>query len=572
VLPRRVRELREVLLDVAALRELLEGRPELESDRPARREVASRLLEAQQALGEAIGATYGRGSRWYHLEHWQEELSARQVDILLSAASDATYPEAPRVWNELIVRRQLSSAAAKARRNLVEALLERGAEENLGLSGYPPERAIYESVLKHGGLHRQGADSQWRVGPPPEADPLRLRPAWAAMERWLDEAQDVPRPLRELYLTLESAPYGVKAGLTPLLFVALYVARAGEIVLYERGSYAPLPDMALFERLLTRPEQFALRLSRADGSRLLIYQRLARALAPSALDQPVQPALLAVTLPLLRLMRGLPEYSRQTREVSQLAQQLRSALREARSPDELLFERLPLALGSAPFPANDSEADAQRLHANERRIEAFSAALRTSLQELQEAYPALLRRVFAHIRAAFRLAASDTVAARAELQERHAAIAATTNDAGLRALGVRLETADEGGDAWVESVAALVARRPSELWADGDTRAFEVAIVELGRRFRAAEELALVARDLPAETAVLRIGLANGHGELSRVVRAAPHDPAVARLLDELGQALGRHGSLSTDQRAAALAALLESLLAPQPEREEAPS
>ncbi|HEY7600612.1 MAG TPA: hypothetical protein VH741_11850, partial [Candidatus Limnocylindrales bacterium] len=49
VLPRRVRELRELLLDVAALRGLLDERAELEHDRPARREVAGRLIEAQQA-------------------------------------------------------------------------------------------------------------------------------------------------------------------------------------------------------------------------------------------------------------------------------------------------------------------------------------------------------------------------------------------------------------------------------------------------------------------------------------------------------------------------------------------
>ncbi|NCC32295.1 MAG: hypothetical protein EOM24_09755 [Chloroflexia bacterium] len=53
VVPRRVRELRELLLDVAALRVLLDERPELETDRAARREVAGRLLEAQEAPNSA---------------------------------------------------------------------------------------------------------------------------------------------------------------------------------------------------------------------------------------------------------------------------------------------------------------------------------------------------------------------------------------------------------------------------------------------------------------------------------------------------------------------------------------
>ncbi|NTU79585.1 MAG: hypothetical protein HGA45_09305, partial [Chloroflexales bacterium] len=154
VLPRRVRELREVLLDVAALYGLLDERPELEHDRAARREVAGRLIEAQQALGHVIAEAYGGArSSWFHRQRQRPVLSARQIDELLSEACDTTYPQTPRVWNELIVRRQLSSAAAKARRNLVEAMLGRAGDDLLGLVGFPPERAIYESVLRAGGLH-----------------------------------------------------------------------------------------------------------------------------------------------------------------------------------------------------------------------------------------------------------------------------------------------------------------------------------------------------------------------------------------------------------------------------------
>jgi hypothetical protein len=116
---------------------------------------------------------------------------------------------------------------------------------------------------------------------------------------------------------------------------------------------------------------------------------------------------------------------------------------------------------------------------------------------------------------------------------------------------------------WIESVAALVARRPPELWGDGDLPAFEVAVADLGRRFRTAEELALVASAVPVEASLLRVGLANGHGELSRVLHVTDGDPAVRRLREDLADALGRHAGLTTDQRAAALATVLQTLLEP---------
>ncbi|MEI7768856.1 MAG: hypothetical protein WCI67_02650, partial [Chloroflexales bacterium] len=554
VLPQRVRELRDLLLDVAALRALLDDRAELENDRPARREVAGRLIEAQQSLAHVIVETYGGAhSRWFHRHENQTVASARQIDELLSDAADATYPQTPQVWNELIVRRQLSAAATKARRNLVEAMLDRAGEERLGLAGFPPERAIYESVMRAGGLHRQGDAGGWAFGPPTAADPLRLRPAWDALDRLIAAEAPEPHPLTELFAALEAPPFGVKAGLTPLLFMALYKAREGEIVLYERENYVPIPDMALFERLLTRPQHFAVRLSRADGARREVYRRFAEELAPRALAQPVQPALLTATLPLFRLMRDLPEFSKQTRRISAQAQAFRSALREARAPDQLLFERLPAACALPPFQPAAPADPAQ--------LERFISALRAAMQELQAAYPGLLRDLAERIRAAFRCAAADHAALRAEIHARYSLIADTTGDIQIRGLGVRLETADEAGDAWVESVAALVTKRPPELWADKDIAAFELGIMKLGNQFGAAEDIAVAAQAVPHAAPLLHVGITNGQGEVRRVLHLAPDDPAVQRLSADLSAALGRHLALTADQRAAALAEILQSML-----------
>lgn len=549
VLPQRVRELRNVLLDVAALRHLLEEQPELEHDRPARREVAGRLIEAQQTLAGVMNETYaGRHGRWFYRSQPQPIFSASQIDDLLSHAADATYPQTPRVWNELIVRRQLSSAAAKARRNLIEAMLDHPDQELLGISGYPPERAIYASVLHMSGLHRPNAAGVWEIGPPPDDDPLHLRPAWSALEALLRAEEAEPLPLTSLFARLEAAPFGVKPGLVPLLFMAFYLTRAGEINFYERGSYVPDPDMATFERLLARPEQFGVRLSRAEGVRWQVYQQLAAALAPAALTKPVQPALLAVAIPLLRQYRHLPAYSQQTKRVSRQAQAIRRALREARAPDELLFERLPAACDLPAFRA-DEVLDTQR-------VRDFVSAVLAGMQELQHAYTHLISQITAQIERAFGLRQG-----RAELQARYDLIAERSNDTQLRMLGVRLESASPDGHAWVESIAALLGKRPPEQWGDDDLPRFEDAVAQLGQRFRAAEELAIIAQRVPAEAALLRVGLSNGQHERSRVLHMDQSDPAVARLRNELGDLLQRHQGLTSEQRAAALAALLEGVL-----------
>ena len=553
VLPRKLDQLRTTLLEVASLRGLLERQPELEHDRVARREVAGRLMEAEQILAHLVAETYGgsHGS-WFHLCRARSVNGARELDELLSLACDATYPATPRVWNELIVRRQISAAAARARRNLVEARVERADQPQLGIIGYPPERAIYESLLRQGGLHHPDEHGVWRITPPPPNDPLGLQPAWRAMEQRLELAGEEPLALNELLGMLERAPYGVKAGLAPLLVVALYLVRAGELSFYERGSYLATPDIATFERILARPEPFALRLSRTEGVRLPLYRRLAQALAPRALEQPQQPALLAVVLPLLRLLKSLPEYSRQTRRVSVEAQAIRRALRETRSPDALLFTELPQACGEAPFDTHEA------LESGLARVETFATALRKALQELQEAYPRLIQELTECIRISFGLRSSDI---RAELHARCSAVLAISSDTRLRTLHVRLETADLQGSAWVESVAALVTRRPPEFWSDEELPIATTALGELASRLRAAEELALATRTTTTGVPLIRIGLASGRGEVSRVVNRGDDDPAVGALHAELSAILERHPSLSAEQRAAALVGLLEQLM-----------
>ena len=74
------------------------------------------------------------------------------------------------------------------------------------------------------------------------------------------------------------------------------------------------------------------------------------------------------------------------------------------------------------------------------------------------------------------------------------------------------------GTAWVESIAALVSRKPMEAWSDGDADAFALQMADLGRRFHLTEQIAFAAHRIPAHAPVLRVGIADGRGERSVIV------------------------------------------------------
>ena len=554
VIPERIDLLHDQLLDAAALQHVLATQPELDHDLVARRELVAQVQEAEQALTTTIGQAFGPGaSRWYWRGAATAVSTVRKRDELLSAACDETYHAAPQIWNELIARRQLSSAVAKARRNLIELMLDHADKPALGLEGYPPERAIYETLFRASGLHREDADGVWRFGPPPADDPLKLAPTWERITTFFAASVQAPLPITELYAALEAPPFGIKAGIIPLLVFAVYVTSAGDLALYEHGSFATIPDIALFERMLRQPNHFAIRYTPVTGLRVGVYERLARSLAlnPGQRQRPL--ALLDAVTPLLRFVTHLPAYSKQTRQLSSCAQAVRKVLLETRAPDELLFTQLPQACAVPPFRP-DEAPDAERL-------ESFFRALNGAFDELKAAYPTLRAETGEQIRRAFGATNSELVALRVELVERYQRIGGLTADTTLRAFGVRLETVGSDPAAWVESVAALVARKPLGTWSDGDRSAFVLQLADLGRRFRLIEQLAVIQQTLPAATPVLRVGIADTREERSLVVRTDTHDnPELIR--GSVLEVLTHNGILGREQQIAALAEVLHTLLA----------
>ncbi|RMD83107.1 MAG: hypothetical protein D6823_00495, partial [Chloroflexi bacterium] len=248
----------------------------------------------------------------------------------------------------------------------------------------------------------------------------------------------------------------------------------------------------------------------------------------------------------------LPTYSKQTKQLRPQTQAVRQALREARAPDELLFDLLPLAFDVPPV-SEHTPMSPEQMHT-------FIEQLRQSMRELQEAFPSLRRTILAHTMHVFGLSGDGVVAHRALLQ-RYQRIAAVTNDTQLHALGARLETAVPDGEAWALSVAALVVKRPPDQWHDADVPVFQAAIADLARRFHAAEELSLTAPILPSSARdVMRVGITNGNGEMSRVIHLSAHSD-VQRLRSELQALLHRYAHLSTEQQLGALAEVLQQLL-----------
>ena len=70
---------------------------------------------------------------------------------------------------------------------LIKAMLECGVQENLGITGYPPEMSVYLSLLSDTGIHRY-VSGEWGLHPP-KSDRNNISYTWSTIEAFLDDCE-----------------------------------------------------------------------------------------------------------------------------------------------------------------------------------------------------------------------------------------------------------------------------------------------------------------------------------------------------------------------------------------------
>lgn len=475
-IPQQIGELRSAAVELAGLRWAWNNTPGLRDDRVARREMAIRITEAEQLLTRSLEGLLdprpepvGSSCLWF----WNGERPNDQVknrsDVLqlLSDVCNDLYYSTPSVRNELVSRRSLSSAAAAARRNLIEAMLTKHDLPLLGIEGFPPERSIYESFLYSTGIHSETRVGIWGFSPPTESIEHNLRPTWEHLYSRVFANCPEMIPVDILYAELSSPPYGVLDGLHPLLLCAFLQTYPDETTLYREGTFIPIPSVADYEVLLRRPELFSISGTKVVGAKQLVVERLAKGLN-------TKPATVAVVRKLFAMMKGLPDFAWHSRRLPKTTIALREAFRGAKSPERFLFEELPEALQMPDFyDSNPKKKD----------INDFFKSLNKNLQNLYDAKNSAI----SNARDILLKACGFGKGEENWQVLRNTAVVLETSETEPNLLAFLKRVIQSGADApGIEAVLALVANRAPKSWTDADMDRFPFAAASIGKSFKDA--------------------------------------------------------------------------------------
>ena len=457
---------------------------------------------------------------------------------IASEYCDRSYADAPRVFNEMINRNALTPQGSAALYRLLCGMVERAGMPLLGIEGWGPDRAMYVAVLARSGIHRAPGLAHGLHSPSRDD----FKPAWKKIISMVRGA-DGRLSLSFVYESLSRPPYGVKAGLLPLLAVSVLLVHGDRIALYEHGTYCRAVTTEVTERLVRNPSHFEVKyFGQTAGARA--------AVARVASELGVRPrgaaraSLLDVVSHIVGAYSSLTPHVKRTRMLSKGALAVRLAVETAVEPDTLLLESLPRALGCRPLSGRSAPRQGE--------VEEFAARLAKSMAELLGAFAALLGGLARDV------LKSTSMPTRKGLSKAAAAVAPHVLDREMRVFLTAVSNdALESEEDWIKYAALTLTGVPPSEWSDEQRALFTNRLRDVSARFSrlASMHFAEVSGAYGRPACRVTVTQPDG-GEESAIVFLPPDKvPHVKRVADRAIKDL-RASGLSADAVGALLAEL----------------
>jgi hypothetical protein len=307
--------------------------------------------------------------------------SQKEFNKILSKISEETYINTPILKNELLNKTKISSAISVARKNLLNRLIERSQEENLGFekNAFPPEKTIYLTLLKNTGIHKK-LNNEFGFSEPNDLSYTKL---WGEGISFINKSKAGVRKISDFVEILSTKPYKLKRGFIDFWYPIFLFINNDKFALYGEGIFIPQFSTETLELIIKRPDRFEIKAFDIEGKKLDLFNKYRQFLNQEKTEIPTNSNFIEIFKPFISFYKSLNPYALNTTKISKKAIALRHSIGNAKDPEKVFFEEFPRALG---YTINE-------LTNSDDKIEEFVITINDCIQEINQSYDNLLNRI-----------------------------------------------------------------------------------------------------------------------------------------------------------------------------------
>lgn len=260
---------------------------------------------------------------------------------LLSNICENYYGQAPKVNNELINRKQITSQIRRARDIIITKLLT-GEEVTLLHEGTGAENTIYRATLESTGLVGEGTVSE------------SMRLVMNEIKNFIHRAENKECSFERLYKTLQGERFGMRAGVIPI-YIAVAISNLDGTPVVYTGKKELTVSTDILNMINQQPEQYSLYVERGTSAKEeYIYQLEKMFEVPEVVVQNKLKRMYNVVEYMQKWYRSLPPYTMfcQYEKDEMVARLCHMLSRSEINPRQFLFAELPELLGKKEYRQN----------------------------------------------------------------------------------------------------------------------------------------------------------------------------------------------------------------------------
>ncbi|WP_282142794.1 ATP-binding protein [Cellulophaga baltica] len=442
-----------------------------------------RLFHLQQLENLVVNQLFNNNRNiWINNGKTEKVFSKHKLYEWLTKICYEIYSNTPVFNNELINKHYLSAPINTARKYLIRSILESVHLDDLGFpkDKFPPQKAIYISLLKETGIHKRNKELGYfeLSSPSPESN---LYDLWVQSEEFLGSSLSNKRNLFEFYELLERKPYKLKKGFIDFWIPIFLMAKKEDYALFHtNGGFVPFITEDTVDLIHKKPQDFLIKSYDVSGLKVNLlesYKELVQ--IGDSSSKGVQSVFLSIFGNFLRFQRGLNNYTLRTEKLSDKAIKLREAIMNSKDPEDALFNLFPTALGYHSLAIKE-DLDV---------LNSFTGHIQDAIREIRNAYDELLNRIEKEIVNSFYCTSFEFETYRTEIQSK---IGEINSSSLAKAQGVyykRLLSPLDDRISWIKSVADVALGKGVEDLLDEEEPLLMTSIQKLSLGLIKASEI-----------------------------------------------------------------------------------